>query len=40
VIIERPAHPADGDRVLALAQSLPEATDTTLILLRGLCVDG
>ncbi len=37
VIIERQLSPADGHRVLALAQGLPQAPETTLILLRGLC---
>jgi hypothetical protein len=40
VIIERRLSPAEGHRLLALAQGLPKAPDTTLILLRGLCVDG
>jgi hypothetical protein len=40
VIIERRLGPADSHRVLALAQGSPDAPDTALILLRGLCVDG
>ena len=34
VIIERRLSPADGHRVLALAQGLPQAPETTLIRLR------
>ena len=37
VIIERRLSPADGHRVLALAQGLPQAPETTLIVLRDLC---
>jgi hypothetical protein len=37
VIIERRLSPADGHRVLALAQGLRQAPETTLILLRDLC---
>ena len=37
MIIERRLSPADGHRVLALAQGLPQAPETTLILLRAAC---
>ena len=37
VILERRLSPAEGHRVLALAQGLPEAPETTLILLRRVC---